>query len=66
MPNLCVNTQKSEQGIYWIHDIRCSELSNTENIKSLGFHLNAVTAVAIARDRGYKPVEICTKCVEAT
>ncbi len=62
MPYYIINRNTDENGRNEVHTTDCRYLPLTENQVSLGWHVDAVSAVAVAKLSGWKHADGCYYC----
>lgn len=62
MPDYIINTQKTDDYYNEVHTTTCAHRPSVYNQESLGWHINAVSAVEHAKRIGYPYADGCRFC----
>lgn len=62
MPDYIINTEKTDGRYNEVHTTSCAHGPSVYNRKSLGWHADAVDAVAYAKRNGYPDADGCKFC----
>lgn len=62
MPDYIINTEKTDGRYHEVHTAACSHGPDVFHRKALGWHADAVDAVAYAKRNGYPDADGCYFC----
>lgn len=62
MPNYIINARKDENGYNEVHTTLCNHKPEFQNIRNLGYFINAKEAVTYAKKNGYPYADGCYYC----
>ena len=62
MPNYIINRQEDEKGLNEVHTTNCNHLPLSNNQVSIGWHADAISAVAYAKQNGWSKADGCYYC----